>query len=126
MVTADEILAALGQEFSLTPDDPNKRGSAPAEAFEVDGGPARVGVIASVTRPFCGNCDRVRLTADGQVRNCLFARTESDLRGPLRAGASDAELADRWRRAVAVKLPGHGINDPSFLQPDRPMSAIGG
>ena len=126
MVTADEMLAALGREFTLTPDDPDKRGSAPAEVFLVDGGPARVGVIASVTRPFCGNCDRVRLTADGQVRNCLFARTESDLRGPLRAGTSDADLADRWRRAVAVKLPGHGINDPSFLQPDRPMSAIGG
>jgi GTP 3',8-cyclase len=126
MVTADEILAALGREFTLTADDPNKRGSAPAEAFWVDGGPARVGVIASVTRPFCGNCDRVRLTADGQVRNCLFARTESDLRAPLRSGASDADLAERWRRAVAVKLPGHGINDPSFLQPDRPMSAIGG
>jgi GTP 3',8-cyclase len=126
MVTADEILASLGREFSLTPDDPNQRGSAPAEAFLVDGGPARVGVIASVTRPFCGNCDRVRLTADGQVRNCLFARTESDLRGAMRSGASDAELADLWVRAVAVKLPGHGINDPSFLQPDRPMSAIGG
>ncbi len=126
MVTAGEILAALEREFALIPDDPGKRGSAPAEAFLVDGGPARVGVIASVTRPFCGNCDRVRLTADGQVRNCLFARTESDLRGPLRAGAGDAELAERWRRAVAAKLPGHGINDPSFLQPDRPMSAIGG
>ncbi|MGD0602266.1 MAG: GTP 3',8-cyclase MoaA [Streptosporangiaceae bacterium] len=126
MVTAAEILAALGREFALTPDDPGQRGSAPAEAFLVDGGPARVGVIASVTRPFCGTCDRVRLTADGQVRNCLFARTESDLRGPLRAGATDAELARQWQRAVAVKLPGHGINDPSFLQPDRPMSAIGG
>jgi len=126
MVTAEEILAALGREFTLTPDDPRQRGSAPAEAYLVDGGPARVGVIASVTRPFCGTCDRVRLTADGQVRNCLFARTENDLRGPLRAGASDAELAERWRQAVAVKLPGHGINDPSFLQPDRPMSAIGG
>jgi cyclic pyranopterin phosphate synthase len=126
MVTAKEILAELGREFTLTPDDPRQRGSAPAEAFLVDGGPARVGVIASVTRPFCGTCDRVRLTADGQVRNCLFARTESDLRAPLRAGAGDAELAEAWRRAVAVKLPGHGINDPSFLQPDRPMSAIGG
>jgi GTP 3',8-cyclase len=126
MVTADEIVATLETEFTLTPDDPARRGSAPAETFLVDGGPAKVGVIASVTRPFCGNCDRVRLTADGQVRNCLFARTESDLRGPLRAGASDAELAERWRRAVAGKLPGHGINDPSFLQPDRPMSAIGG
>jgi cyclic pyranopterin phosphate synthase len=126
MVTAQEILAALGREFSLVPDDPRRRGSAPAEAFLVDGGPARVGVIASVTRPFCGTCDRVRLTADGQVRNCLFARAESDLRGPLRAGADDAELAGAWQRAVAAKLPGHGINDPSFLQPDRPMSAIGG
>jgi GTP 3',8-cyclase len=126
MVTAEEILAALGREFTLTPDDPRQRGSAPAEAFLVDGGPARVGVIASVTRPFCGTCDRVRLTADGQVRNCLFARSESDLRDLLRAGADDAELAAAWQRAVAVKLPGHGINDPSFLQPDRPMSAIGG
>ena len=126
MVTAEEILTALGREFTLTPDDPQQRGSAPAEAFLVDGGPARVGVIASVTRPFCGTCNRVRLTADGQVRNCLFARTESDLRGRLRAGASDTELATAWQRAVAIKLPGHGINDPSFLQPDRPMSAIGG
>jgi cyclic pyranopterin phosphate synthase len=126
MVTADEILAALSPEFLLTPDDPAARGSAPAEAFTVNGGPARVGVIGSVTRPFCGSCDRVRLTADGQVRNCLFAATESDLRGPMRSGADDAELAAIWRRAVASKLPGHGINDPGFLQPSRPMSAIGG
>ena len=126
MVTAEEILTVLSQEFVLKPDDPGERGSAPAETFLVDGGPARVGVIGSVTRPFCGACDRVRLTADGQVRNCLFARTESDLRGPLRAGASDEELAGIWCRAVAAKLPGHGINDPTFLQPDRPMSAIGG
>ena len=126
MVTAEEILAALGAEFVLKPEDPGERGSAPAEAYLVDGGPARVGVIGSVTRPFCGACDRVRLTADGQVRNCLFAREENDLRGPLRDGASDAELAAIWQRAVAAKLPGHGINDPTFLQPDRPMSAIGG
>jgi GTP 3',8-cyclase len=126
MVTAEEILAALRAEFELTSDDPRQRGSAPAEAYLVDGGPARVGVISSVTKPFCSACDRVRLTADGQVRNCLFAREESDLRVPLRAGASDDEIAQRWRRAVASKLPGHGINDPSFLQPDRPMSAIGG
>ena len=126
MITADEILAALSAEFSLTPDDQRPRGSAPAETFLVDGGPARVGVIGSVTRPFCGDCDRVRLTADGQVRNCLFARTESNLRDPMRSGASDEELAGIWRRAVATKLPGHGINDPGFLQPVRPMSAIGG
>jgi GTP 3',8-cyclase len=126
MITADEIMAALAAEFTLTPDDEQARGSAPAETFLVDGGPARVGVIGSVTRPFCGACDRVRLTADGQVRNCLFARTESNLRDPMRSGASDGELATIWERAVAVKLPGHGINEPGFLQPARPMSAIGG
>jgi cyclic pyranopterin phosphate synthase len=125
MVTADEIFAQLAREFTLTPAK-EPRGSAPAELFQVDGGPATVGVIASVTRPFCGDCDRVRLTADGQVRNCLFAREESDLRSALRSGASDDEIADRWVTAMAGKLPGHGINDPSFLQPDRPMSAIGG
>ena len=126
MVTADEILALLSSEFCLTPADPAERGSAPAETFLVDGGPQTVGVIGSVTRPFCGACDRVRLTADGQLRNCLFAREENDLRGPLRAGASDDELVARWERCIAAKLPGHGINDEGFLQPARPMSAIGG
>jgi GTP 3',8-cyclase len=126
MVTAAEIHARLAEEFVLTPDDPARRGSAPAETYLVGGGPQRVGVIGSVTRPFCGACDRVRLTADGQIRNCLFAREESDLRAALRGGASDDELATRWRRAVATKHAGHGIDDPSFLQPDRPMSAIGG
>lgn len=126
MVTADEILDRLSERFILTPTDAAKRGSAPAETFTVDGGPAVVGIIASVTRPFCGDCDRVRLTADGQVRDCLFARKESDLRTPLRSGASDQELAELWRTAMRGKLPGHGINDPSFLQPSRPMSAIGG
>jgi len=126
MVTATEILDALSAEFTLTPDDSAARGSAPAETFLVDGGPARVGVIGSVTRPFCGACDRVRLTADGQIRNCLFAQEESNLRDPMRAGAGDEELAGLWEKAVAVKLPGHGINEPGFLQPVRPMSAIGG
>jgi cyclic pyranopterin phosphate synthase len=126
MITADEIFGLLSSSFTLTPDEERARGAAPAETFLVDGGPVRVGVIASVTRPFCGACDRVRLTADGQVRNCLFAREESDLRSALRSGASDEEIAARWTAAVASKLPGHGINDPSFLQPDRPMSAIGG
>jgi cyclic pyranopterin phosphate synthase len=126
MVTAGEIFELLSAAFELSPDTERARGAAPAETFLVNGGPARVGVIASVTRPFCGACDRVRLTADGQIRNCLFARSESDLRALLRGGASDEEIADRWRAAVASKLPGHGINDPTFLQPDRPMSAIGG
>ncbi|WP_420846677.1 GTP 3',8-cyclase MoaA [Nocardioides caldifontis] len=125
MVTAEEILGLLSQRFELTEAE-EPRGSAPAEKFLVDGGPATVGVIASVTRPFCGDCDRVRLTADGQVRNCLFAREESDLRTALRAGASDEELASRWRAAVAPKRAGHGIDDVAFLQPSRPMSAIGG
>ncbi len=125
MITADEIFAALESEFDLTPAS-EPRGSAPAELFTVNGGPGTVGVIASVTRPFCGDCDRVRLTADGQVRNCLFAREESDLRAPLREGASDEEIAERWRRAMRTKRPGHGIDDVSFLQPARPMSAIGG
>src|SRR3954452_10885267 len=93
MITAEEIFERLEREFELTP-AAEPRGSAPAELFSVDGGPATVGVIASVTRPFCGDCDRVRLTADGQVRNCLFAREESDLRTALRAGASDEEIAE--------------------------------
>ena len=126
MITADEIFDRLSAAFDLTPDDRHTRGSAPAERFLVDGGPATVGVIASVTRPFCGACDRVRLTADGQIRNCLFAREESDLRAAMRTGASDDEIAERWVAAVAAKRPGHGIDDPSFLQPVRPMSAIGG
>ncbi|MGH3366393.1 MAG: GTP 3',8-cyclase MoaA [Nocardioidaceae bacterium] len=125
MITADEIFARLAEEFTLTPDS-EERGSAPAERFLVDGGPATVGVIASVTRPFCGDCDRVRLTADGQVRNCLFAREESDLRTAMREGADDAELAARWRAAVEIKRAGHGIDDPAFVQPTRSMSAIGG
>ena len=137
MITADEIRERLSAHVTLVEDDRDRarRGSAPAELFRVEGtehidGVAgtehRVGIIASVSKPFCGACDRVRLTADGQLRNCLFARTESDLRAPLRSGATDEELADQWVRAVATKRPGHGIDDPSFLQPDRPMSAIGG
>ena len=124
MVTADETLESLSASHRLTALD--GRGSAPAERYLVDDGPHVVGIIGSVTRPFCGDCDRVRLTADGQVRNCLFARDESDLRSALRSGASDSELAERWVMAVASKLPGHGIDDPTFLQPNRPMSAIGG
>jgi GTP 3',8-cyclase len=124
MVTADETLELLSATHRLTALD--GRGSAPAERYLVDDGPHVVGIIGSVTRPFCGDCDRVRLTADGQVRNCLFARDEADLRSALRAGASDVELAERWVIAMASKLPGHGIDDPTFLQPSRPMSAIGG
>ena len=129
MVTADEIQQRLAARFDLTP-DPGARLGAPAELFRVDGGPATVGIIASVTRPFCGDCDRTRLTADGQIRTCLFSRAETDLRAILRGGGPDEQIdegiARLWRNTTWGKLPGHGIDDPSFLQPDRPMSAIGG
>ena len=129
MVTAEEILEKLSSAFDITPLP--QRGTAPAEEFYVDGGPATVGVIASVTRPFCGTCDRLRLTADGQLRNCLFARDETDLRAVLRddaltADEREAEVRRRLHASVLAKLPGHGINDPTFIQPPRPMSAIGG
>jgi cyclic pyranopterin phosphate synthase len=124
MVTAHEILTTLGQAFHLT--EVPARGSAPAQQWYVDGGPATVGVVASVTQPFCGACDRVRLTADGQLRSCLFARDETDLRTPLRDGSDDAELGRRLHACLAAKRAGHGIDDPGFLQPTRPMSAIGG
>jgi cyclic pyranopterin phosphate synthase len=126
MVTQAEVLERLSERFTLTPRPDAERGSAPAETWLVDGGPALVGVIASVSQPFCGACDRMRLTADGQLRSCLFATSEHDLRGPLREGATDAELASQMQRLMAVKKAGHGIDDPSFLQPSRPMSAIGG
>jgi cyclic pyranopterin phosphate synthase len=125
MITAEEILGMLGEEFALTP-FPAKRGGAPAERWLVDGGPGDVGVIASVTRPFCAACERTRLTADGAVRSCLFSNDETDLRALLRAGARDEEVADAWRATMWSKLAGHEINEAGFAQPIRPMSAIGG
>ncbi|SDQ64622.1 GTP 3',8-cyclase MoaA [Quadrisphaera sp. DSM 44207] len=132
MVDAQEVLDALRPHVILTEEAPGSRGAAPAETWRVqwdDDGTVRtgvVGIVASVTRPFCADCDRTRLTADGQVRDCLFATREHDLRGMLRDGASDEQLADAWRTAMWGKLPGHGIDDPAFARPTRPMSAIGG
>ncbi|NNN31976.1 GTP 3',8-cyclase MoaA [Streptomyces sp. S3(2020)] len=126
MVTAEEILERLRARFALSPEPSSVRGSAPAERWLVDGGPARVGVIASVTRPFCRACDRTRLTADGQVRDCLFAREESDLRTALRSGAPDEAIAGLWRTAMWGKKAAAGLDEASFVQPERPMSAIGG
>jgi cyclic pyranopterin phosphate synthase len=124
MVTAEEILGALTEAgFGL---EPLPEDVAPARLWNVNGGLATVGVVASVTRPFCGTCNRVRLTADGQWRNCLFAHEETDLRTAVRSGASDAEVAALMVQGVASKRAGHGIDDPVFLQPPRPMSAIGG
>jgi len=129
MVSAAETLAVLSERFALTP--VGGRGSAPAEEFTIDGTDATVGIIASVSDPFCSACDRLRLTADGQVRNCLFSSDETDLRQVLRR----VDLDENERReAVArlllwstrAKLKGHGIGEPTFIQPSRPMSAIGG
>ena len=125
LVPAAEILEAIAAAFPLEPArdlDP----SAPATLYRYRDGRGSVGVIASVTRPFCGHCDRIRLTADGQVRTCLFALKEYDMRGALRAGESDETIAELLRAAVWRKEPGHLINSPYFKQPDRGMSAIGG
>ena len=129
LITADEIFEQLSGEFNLTPI--KGRGSAPAEEFLVNGGPASVGIIGSVTRPFCANCDRLRLTSDGQLRSCLFSNVETDLREILRNNLLNQDekaeaLFSSIRKTVENKLPGHGINDPSFIKPIRPMSAIGG
>ncbi|ARF80909.1 GTP 3',8-cyclase MoaA [Kitasatospora aureofaciens] len=124
MVTADEVLARLGERFELVP--VGRSGNAPAEEWRIAGTDTVIGVIASVTRPFCGGCDRVRLTADGQLRNCLFATEESDLRALLRGGADDGRIEEAWRASVAGKGPGHAIGSADFVRPERPMSAIGG
>jgi len=128
-LSADDVLAALRPHFRLRP-DPAPRGSAPAELWLVDSGPGtpagKFGVIASVSHAFCSTCDRTRLTADGQIRSCLFSAEETDLRGPLRGGADDDAIEAAWRAAMWAKPAGHGINDPDFIQPKRPMSAIGG
>lgn len=124
-IEADTVLTILRRHFDLRP-DPAPRGSAPAQLWRVNGGAATVGIIASVSESFCSACDRTRLTADGQIRSCLFSTTETDLRALLRAGADDDALEAAWRAAMWAKPAGHGINDPSFTQPARPMSAIGG
>ncbi|GAA5111752.1 GTP 3',8-cyclase MoaA [Haloechinothrix salitolerans] len=125
MITAEQILELLRTEFTLTPSN-EERGGAPAERWLVDGGPGDVGVIASVTRPFCAACDRTRLTADGAIRSCLFSQRETDLRAMLRNGGTDEDIANAWRATMWAKLAGHEINDAGFAQPLRPMSSIGG
>lgn len=125
LVPSSEVLERLAEAFPLAPEDGDDP-SAPARTFRYADGGGRVGVIASVTRPFCGTCDRIRLTADGQVRTCLFSLTEYDVRALLRSGGSDDALEALLRSAVERKAPGHLISQPGFVQPERSMSAIGG
>ena len=127
VVPAAAILEVIGERYPLEPlaaadADPN----APATRYRFVDGTGEIGVIPTVTEPFCGTCDRLRITADGAIRNCLFATEETPLRTLLRTGADDSAIALALRRAVHAKLPGHGINDPGFLRPARSMSMIGG
>jgi cyclic pyranopterin phosphate synthase len=124
VVPAARILDAIDAVFPL---EATSHGAEPATTYRfADGAPGAVGVIASVTEPFCDTCNRLRLTAEGAFRTCLFAMEETDLREPLRTGASDAELETAIRAAVWTKWSGHRINHPDFVQPERSMSMIGG
>jgi len=124
VVGQDEIVAALSAAFPLEPVP--ARGAAPADRWRYTDGKGMVGIIPTVTKPFCGDCDRVRMTADGQFRTCLFATDEFDLMKMMRAGASDDEVAAEIQRAVGTKWAGHQINQVTFVKPRRTMSQIGG
>ncbi|MEM9713213.1 MAG: GTP 3',8-cyclase MoaA, partial [Actinomycetota bacterium] len=123
VVPADVIVEAIGAEFPI---EPVRRGTEPAERFRYLDGQGEIGVIASVTKPFCGDCDRVRLTSEGGFRTCLFSLDELDLRAPLRSGASDDELADLIEAKVGTKWAGHAIGQVHFIKPRKSMSQIGG
>jgi cyclic pyranopterin phosphate synthase len=125
VVPAREVLDRIHARWPLDLEGGGPRPD-PARIHRFRDGRGDVGVIASVTEPFCGSCDRVRVTPDGKLRTCLFAREETDLKGPLRSGATDEELRDLFRAAVARKEAGHGINAPGFAPPERAMYAIGG
>jgi cyclic pyranopterin phosphate synthase len=123
VVTQAEIVDLIGAVYPL---EPIVRGSEPAERFRYLDGAGEVGVIPSVTRPFCEQCDRIRLTADGQLRSCLFSLVDHDLRGVLRGGGSDDDLSDAIEACVSAKWAGHAINQVQFVKPRRSMSQIGG
>ncbi len=127
VVPAADVVKRISEQWPLeevTPEGADV--AAPAERFRFADGAGEIGVIASVTRPFCGTCDRMRLTADGALRNCLFATDESSVRDLMRGGGTDEEVALLLRKVIWAKLPGHGINDPLFIRPARSMSMIGG
>ncbi|MDW3217455.1 MAG: GTP 3',8-cyclase MoaA [Acidimicrobiales bacterium] len=123
VLTQDEILATLRTEFEL---EPVERTSAPASRWRYADGAGEIGVVASVSQSFCDTCDRVRITADGQFRNCLFATDETDVRALLRGGSTDDVVAAALERTVAAKWAGHQINQVHFIRPRRSMSEIGG
>ncbi len=126
VVSSDEILARIDAMWPLEPLEASGDDPAPATRYRFRDGAGEIGVVASVTRPFCGSCNRLRLTADGAIRNCLFSDDEISLRSLLRSGAGDEDIAMALRASVWGKLPGHGINEPGFLRPVRSMSMIGG
>lgn len=124
--TCQDILGLLATNHKLQP-VPGTDPHAPARLWSVDADPSRtVGIIASVTEPFCDHCDRTRLTSDGQIRSCLFSTAETDLRSPMRHGADDRELAEIWRTAMHAKPLAHGLDSSDFAVPSRTMSRIGG
>ncbi len=124
LVPGAEVFARINEVWPLEP--VGDAGPAPAERFRFRDGSGEVGLISSVTQPFCGTCNRLRLTADGAIRNCLFSDDEHDVRDVLRASGRDEDIAALLRRAVWAKFPGHAINEPEFLRPGRSMSMIGG
>jgi cyclic pyranopterin phosphate synthase len=124
LVPGREVFERISEVWPLEAVEPP--GSAPAERFRFQDGRGEIGLISSVSQPFCGTCDRLRLTADGALRNCLFSDREISVRDMLRRGAGDEEVALAFREAVWSKFPGHGINEPDFLRPSRSMSMIGG
>ena len=125
VVPGAEVIARISAVFPLVPDtDPQVEPATPYRF--ADGAPGRVGVIPSVTDPFCDSCNRLRLTSDGQLRACLFSLDETDLKGPLRDGAPDEDLAELMRACVARKWAGHRIGQADFVKPARSMSMIGG
>ncbi len=126
VVPGEEILARINDAWPLEPASRRADDAAPADRYRFADGHGEIGVITSVTRAFCGSCNRLRLTADGAIRNCLFANEEHPVRDVLRSGGSDTDIALLLRQAVWAKRAGHGINDPSFLRPARSMSMIGG
>jgi cyclic pyranopterin phosphate synthase len=123
---AADILERISREVGPLEPAPGQDPTAPASEFRFVDGVGGVGVIASVSRPFCGSCNRVRLTADGMLRNCLFALDELNVKSLLRSGGTDEELAQLLRRSVRLKGEGHEIHAARFVQPPRPMYAIGG